>query len=372
MSLKSELAEMKSRLAGLKDRIEADDQEAINEGDQLRADIEAKAAEIEAAKKKSAILNAIGTVTNESEEKKMEEMDLRLEELKATKGTRTFDLKAYNDNHTKPTVTVVDQKVVDLQPELNVRAAFGTEAINGNALTFFKLGAMEGTIGTVNEGAKKNQVHFPNSSVTVALLKIAAFIKETDELLSDGAFLDSAIRGRLKYEFEKAVEAYAINALTGTSGVQTGESSITFDNLLKAKQDVRANTGYAADTIMINPADLETLLLTKDSNNQYLLGGPAYGSYGNGAYTANPRIWGMNVIESAAVPEGQAIVGAFKAGASLVTKAGEGQRVEVSNSDQDDFVYNRVTVRIEERMVLAVRVPAAFVLVGSVASSSSD
>lgn len=369
MSMKSELVELKLKLAGLKERIEADDQEAITEAMQLKADIETKTADIKAAEDKAGLLNMIGT--DGKDEKKMEELNLNLEELKTVKGARTFSLKAYNDVHTKPTVTVVDQNVVDAVPALTVRNVFGAESINGNALTFYKITGMDGTIGSVNEGAKKNQVHINNTSVTVALAKIAAFIKETDELLSDGAFLDSALRGRLKYEFDKAVEAYMINALTATSGVQVGETSISFDNILKAKQAVRSTTGYTPDTIIINPADLEALLLTKDSNNQYLLGGPAYGSYGNGAYAANPRVWGLNVIESAAVPEGQCIVGAFKAGASLVTKAGEGQRVEVSNSDQDDFVYNRVTVRIEERMVLAVRVPAAFVLVGT-ASSSSD
>ena len=368
MSMKSELADLKQRLAGLKDRIEADDQEAIDEGVQLKADIEKKEAAITAAEQKSAVLKMIGT--EGKDEKKMEELNLNLEELKATKGARTFSLKAYNDNQTKPTVTVVDQNVVDAVPVLNVRNVFGAESINGNAMTFYKITGLEGTIAGVNEGAKKNQVHITNTAVTVALAKIAAFIKETDELLSDGAFLDSALRGRLKYEFDKAVETYMIDALTGTSGVQVGETTISFDNILKAKQAVRSQTGYTPDTILINPADLETLLLTKDSNNQYLLGGPAYGSYGNGAYAANSRVWGLNVVESAAVPEGQCIVGACKAGAGLVTKAGEGQRVEVSNSDQDDFVYNRVTVRIEERMVLAVRVPAAFVLVGTAPSSS--
>ena len=164
--------------------------------------------------------------------------------------------------------------------------------------------------------------------------------------------------------------SYWFPGLAGTSGVQVGQSSISFDNLLKAKQAVRTATGYAADAILINPADLEALLLTKDSNLQYLLGGPAYGSYGNGAYVGNPRIWGLPVVESDAVAEGQAIVGAFKAGSSVVAKAGEGLRVEVSNSDGDDFTYNRVTVRMEERLLLATRVPSAFVKVGTAASSS--
>lgn len=127
MSLKSEMAEMKSRLAGLKERIEADDQEAINEGDQLRADIEAKAAEIEAANKKSAILKAIGT-DHEMEEKHMnEELNLDLASLKKNRGSRSFSLKAYNDVHTSVTVTTVDQRVVDPHPELLVRGIFGDE-----------------------------------------------------------------------------------------------------------------------------------------------------------------------------------------------------------------------------------------------------
>ena len=229
---------------------------------------------------------------------------------------------------------------------------------------------MEGSIGTTAEGAKKNQIHFGYTPTTVALAKITAFIKETDELLSDAAFLESAIRGRLIYEFKKQVEAYLVGTLTSTSGLQKVTGAITFDNLLKAKQAVRSVTGYEADAILINPGDLETLLLTKDSNQQYLLGGPAYGSYGNGAYSANPRIWGLPVVESANVAEGQAIVGAFKAASSVVTKAGDGMRVEVSNSDADDFEYNRITVRVEERMVLATRVPAAFALVGTASSSS--
>ena len=60
------------------------------------------------------------------------------------------------------------------------------------------------------------------------------------------------------------------------------------------------------------------------------------------------------------MPQGEAYIGAFKQGASVVTKANEGLRVEVSNSDQDDFIKNLVTVRAEERILLAVRVPGAF------------
>ena len=61
-----------------------------------------------------------------------------------------------------------------------------------------------------------------------------------------------------------------------------------------------------------------------------------------------------------AIAAGTVLVGNFRQGASVITKAGSGLRVEMTNSDQNDFIYNRVTVRVEERIALAVRYPKAF------------
>ena len=41
-----------------------------------------------------------------------------------------------------------------------------------------------------------------------------------------------------------------------------------------------------------------------------------------------------------------------------------GVRVEATNTHADNFTNNKVTVRAEERVALAVRYPAAFVKVG--------
>lgn len=73
MTMKEELLQLKSNLAALKDRIEADDQEAIAEGEKLRGEIEEKSAAIEAAQKKADLLNVIGKKEEDDnmEEKKM-------------------------------------------------------------------------------------------------------------------------------------------------------------------------------------------------------------------------------------------------------------------------------------------------------------
>ena len=375
MTKREELTAKEDALIALKERIEADDTEAIEEGVQLKADIETLTAEVETADKKAGLLETIGTKEEPNQEENIMNTEglkaLNLEALKGQRGSTSALLKMGDvppvaDVVKGPTMPVVSQNVGEIAYKLGVRDLFGREAISGNTLTYFVMGDTNGDLGLKDfitlEGAAKNHLEPTYEPVTEALQKIAAYIKETDELLSDAPFLESVVRGRLVYEQQKAVEASLISDLAGTSGINTTYegAGITFDNLLSAKMAIEAATGYEADAIIINPVDLATLLLSKDGNQQYMMGGPAYAPYGNGAYGAYLPIWGCKVVASSGVPQGEAYIGAFKQGASVVTKANEGLRVEVSNSDQDDFIKNLVTVRAEERILLAVRVPGAF------------
>ena len=371
MTKREELEAKKADLAALKERIEADDAEAIAEGEALQAEIETKTAEVEQAEKKAALLEKIGTKEEEKEEMEgIKSMDLA--SLKGNRGTVSTYLKAYNSVESigENKIYDYDRNPVNIMPQLNVRGLFAAETISNNALTYYVMGNLEGEIDGVAEGAEKNRIHIPYTPKTAALTKIAAYLKESDELLADAPFIESAIRERGIYEFKRSVENYLIDSLLATSGVQTGGATITFDNILAAKQDIFADTGYEPDILLINPADWATLLQSKDSNLQYLLGGPAHGPYGNGNYSSRVPIWEMNVVQSAGVPQGECVVGSFRLGASVVTKAGEGLRVEVSNSDQDDFIKNIITIRIEERLMLVVRKPALFSIVGTASSSS--
>lgn len=375
MNLKEQRAEKMTALVELKDAIEANDPDAIAKGEEIRAAIEAIDASIEQAEKAQELLETIGTETTEPEEEapamgnaktigQFAAKSLDLAGLKSGVIARTGSAwgKAATDPTTAPTVTITDTNVVDVRPQqLRIRDLFATEAINGNSLSYFVMGAMEGTMGTVAENGKKPQVHFPYTQTPATLQKVAAWWYETDELLEDADFLASAIDGRGEYMFDKAVESYLATTLLAVSGIQTISTGVNLDNILTAKNNVLAQTGYAADGVVLNPTDLTTLMLTKDDNLQYLFGGPAFGPYGNGNYSNVVTMWGMPVVASDAVAAGTAIVGAFGVGASVVTKANGGQRVEVFREDGENVQYNRVTVRIEERLALATRIPAAFV-----------
>jgi HK97 family phage major capsid protein len=373
MTLKEELTAKKEALAALKERIEANDAEAIAEGEKLAAEIETKTAELEQAEKKAALLKSIGT--EEKEENPMETKTARnlgenfVETLKGASVGRRFDVsapafKAATDTQISPSgavgfATTYDKTVVEAaRTPLVIRDLFGAEQISGSTLVYLVEGAIQGAPAVTAEGAEKPQIHFADPTTkTVSLAKVACHIKESDEYISDYPFLASAINGRLLYELGLVEQNKLVTDLTGTSGIQTGTYAAAAtaadiaDAILQAAMDVQASSGFAADAIVLNPADWYTLRVGKDGDDRY---------YGGGYFgdQAIPNLWGIPVCVSAAVASGTILVGAFKTCASVVTNGGVS--VEAVNTNEDDFVKNLMTIRAEERLALAVRRPAGF------------
>lgn len=283
-----------------------------------------------------------------------------------TKASTSFGFKAATDPHLSVAAEVVDRNVVSIARDLQIRSLFGAEAISGNSLKYFVLGATEGAPAETAENAAKPQFHVPYTAVTKSLEKIAGWYYETDELLEDNEFLRTSIDNRGLFELDQAIETYLMTELLGTSGIQTISQAPTADNIFTAIMNVKAASNYDADAIVINPADYQTLRTAKDATNgQYYGGGYFYGPYGNGIVDRQPGLWGLTTIISNAVSAGTVLVGAFKQGAAVVTKANEGARIEVVTGDHDDRTHNRVTVIVEERLLLAARVPAAFVKISA-------
>lgn len=403
MTLKEELASAKEALAALKERIENNDAEAIAEGEKLQADIETKTAEVEQAEKKAALLNIIGKKEEETEmgenvqakslgehfvkhmpQAHEKRFSIAAPEFKANTDPLAIGTVA-SPQVPRALVTDIDRNIVpEVIAETYLRGLFGSEVISGNALTFFKEGALEYATGkpygfdTVTEGSAKPQVSFADpTAVTVALTKIAAFIKETNEYIDDAPFLASAINGRLLNYLRLREEAFLLAELAGTSGIQADTTSWTNGDMADAQaiadiifakmMAVQQQSGFAADAIIMNPAVWQTLRLGKlSATNAYIGGG--YFADGQGK-----QLWGVPVYLSTFVDapvsgsaKGDIWVGSFKACGSVVSKGGVS--VEATNSDQDDFIKNKMTIRAEERLALAVRRPAGFCKITKAAS----
>jgi len=261
-------------------------------------------------------------------------------------------------------ITTYDTAVVEgVRESMGVLNLLGREVIEGNTLVFFTEGAMEGTIAnSIAEGAAKSRVHFADPTpTTVTLEKIAAYVKESDEYIDDYGYLASAINGRLLYELNLKRQGKVITDLLGTSGIQTigGTTAVTrtavaiADEIANAIADVVTYSGRTANAIVMTPTIWKLLRIGKDGENRY---------YGGGYFAAlhGENIWNLPIVLSNQLTANHVVVGAFDTCASLVTKA-EGVTVEATNTDQDDFIKNLMTVRAEVREKLACRIPAGFV-----------
>jgi HK97 family phage major capsid protein len=274
-------------------------------------------------------------------------------------------------------LTEVDTTIVPgVRRRFTIEDLCDAGTISGQAITYFVEGALEGDFTTVAENAQKPQLHFVNPTpVTDALKKIAGFIKESDEIIEDLPFLVSAINGRLLYQLDLFTENQILNGNgTGTnlrgllnrSGIQTlgsaGDAAAdNADLLFEAITAVSTGSDLDADGIVINPADYQAFRLKKDANDQYMGGGFFAGQYGNGGIVEQPPLWGKRTVVTPAIAAGTVLVGAFRASSTVYTKGGT--RVEATNSNENDFTNNRVTIRAERRKALAVRRPSALVKV---------
>lgn len=394
MNLKEKLAAIQARLLEMKEAAEGREFTT----DEV-AEIEAKSAEAvelkgkieSAAKHQKMIADIGGVVVSETaapveQAKSLGEHFVKHagERLVESKASRTPlavpEFKAAGDTHVipgsvAPALTTVDTNIVTgVRRRLTVADLLGTETISGNAITYFVEGALEGDFTTVAESAQKPQIHFADpTAVTESLKKIAAFIKESDEIIEDAPWLISAINGRLLYQLGLFEENQLLSGNgTGTNlqgllnraGVQTETATDNTDNadaLFRAITKTALNSGLDADGIVINPTDYQKLRLAKDGNGQYFGGGFFAGQYGNGGVQEQPPLWGLRTVVTPAIASGTALVGAYAQAGSVIRKGGV--RVESTNSDASDFTNNRVTIRAEERLALAVRRPAGFVKV---------
>ena len=362
MSLKEELAQLKGNLAALKERIEADDQDAIAEGVQLKAQIEEKEAAVEAAEKKAGLLNVIGT--KEKEDNTVEEKKTALEEFTAKAAAIDKNVKGWSVNtHLKAATTVVTgsqmtdyDRAVAPQPKRIAAADFFANAtISGNAITYFKQGAYEGSPAATAEGGKKPQNSTSFTPVTLPLSKIAAYIKETDEILNDQDFLASEVENSLIYHLGTVEDATIVNAVNNTSGI----GAVTYasateqlaDGIIAGIMNVKQNSAYDASVVIMNPTDYLAALKAKDANKQYIGGGYFSGAYGNGGYAMPTSIWGVPVFCSSNITAGTAIVAARLA--VKIWRKG-GLDVKLYEQNEDDAIYNRVTLLAEERLACAV------------------
>lgn len=209
------------------------------------------------------------------------------------------------------------------------------------------------------EGAAKPGGEYEFDMVTKVLLTMAGWVKLSTQFIEDAPGLVAYINTDLPLQIRQNVQAYLADALydaaqgAGGGGVVAGagiNGTNGFDAILEAITVIQENGGDP-NGMLITPTDWAALRASKNvgGDENYTGGGPF-------SPTNNP--WELRVVLSTSAVPGEPLVGDFARGAKIYSRGG--YTVDSTNTDQDDFIKNKFTVRAERRLVVGVTYPELF------------
>ena len=248
-------------------------------------------------------------------------------------------------------------------PELiyGVRSLIPQGRTSGGAVEYLRETGFTNNAAPVAEGAAK-----PKSDLTFAIASapvqtIAHYFKITRQSFDDVPALEAIINTRGIYGVKIKEDNQLLNG-TGVSPQLQGIMPLAaaapaasagtnlIDRIGLAVFDLAAK-GFLPDGAVVNPADWGLVALQKNTQGNYLFANPL-------EYTANNRLWGVRMVQSANMTATNFLVGAFQGHALLLDRAEVS--VQVATQNEDDFIKNLYTILIEERLVNLVFTPAAF------------
>lgn len=241
-----------------------------------------------------------------------------------------------------------------------------TGTTDSNVVNYVQVTAIpQGAVETA-ELAVKPELGLTVLDQTAPVRTIAGWIKAARQALDDMAGLGSLINLLLPYEVRRRIEGQIL------AGDGIGQNLLGILNTTGIGAPAAVGGDNAADAILramttvvlsdsdpnfvaVNPITWQNLLLMREGasdgswKGEYLYGGPGM--------MAAPTIWGMLITPSRIIPTSTALTGDNMACTLLVR---EGVNVKTSDSDQDDFVRNRVTILAEARVAFPVWRPSGF------------
>lgn len=234
---------------------------------------------------------------------------------------------------------------------------------DGNVIQYMKETTFTNAAAAVAEAGTKPESTLVYAAATSAVRKIAHWIPVTEEMLEDFAQTQSLIDARLRLGLAIAEEDQLLNGngtppallglmnLAGLTAAQARGADSNADAIFKQITTIATTVFVQPDGIVMNPANWQTVQLTKNAAGNYLGSGPW-------APAQPANLWGLPVAVTPSIVANTALVGAFRSAAQIFRKSGV--RVEASNSHASFFVTNLVAIRCEERLALVSYRDAAF------------
>lgn len=257
--------------------------------------------------------------------------------------------------------------VMPLLRRLTVRDLLAQGRTNKAVLFYQRETGFTNSAGPVSEGSLKQKSELEFELITEPVRTIAHLLDISLQMLDDVEFIESYIQTRMIYGLKLIEEA---QLLTGSGTGQNLEGIYTaatpyaqpagvqinpateqdLDKLRLALLQVELAEAFATG-IVLHPTSWANIELLKDGEQRYLFTNPQNSTTG--------RVWGRDVVSTQAMAAGTFLVGDFAMHAQIFDR--QDANVAISFENKDNFERNMATLRVEERLALAIYRPEAFV-----------
>ena len=274
-----------------------------------------------------------------------------------------------------------DPIVVPPMRTKRVRDLFPVRTTTSTVIEYFRMTGFTNNAAAVAERnagdtafAAKPQSSMTFEGVQTSVRTLAHWEAAHRNVLADEPQLRSIIDNELMYGLRLQEDAQILTGngqgenlmgIMNTAGVQTYNWSQGANAAANQKADTKADAIRRAATlsylayyepsgVVLHPNDWESIELTKDGNGQYLIALSV-------AMGGEPKVWRLPIVETPAMTESYALVGAFGTGAQIYDR--EQASIRISEQHADFFIRNAIVILAEQRLALAVKRPESFVKV---------
>jgi hypothetical protein len=245
-----------------------------------------------------------------------------------------------------PTFPIHEGRIADHLPAFELDAP---------SLEYIQVNSVTGTAGIVAEGATKPEVVLNTTKIIATVQKIAGHLGLTYESIQDFDAFTASATTELQREIIDEENAMILSQLN-TTGILTHAATAaptppasSYSDIEQAIAALRVGPSLAvADLLVISPSSFSAIRRQTNTLGNFLIGD----------VTVDPvdRIWGVPVVETTAVADGEAwLLDTTKFG-RLAVREPMSMRVGYSGTD---FVNNVLRYLAEERCVLTVERPSA-------------
>jgi HK97 family phage major capsid protein len=280
-----------------------------------------------------------------------------------TSGTSSVGANTSNGTSLVPAHRV-GQIVTPYQRELRVRDLLNKARTTSNTIEWPKETAFDNQARPVTEGQGKPYSNLTFELQSTPVRTVAHMFKCSRQILDDAPALAAYINRRGVYGLQQKEE---VQLLTGNGVGQningiipqatafgpqfTIASETPIDRILEAISQAE-DSEIPVNGVVLNKRDWRKITGVKDQDGRYISGQSPFG-------LTDPRLWGVNIVATNAIPAGEFLAGAFQDGATIFDRMDV--EVMISTENDRDFEMNLVSLRIESRLALAVFRPDAFI-----------